>query len=138
MSDTKPKTMPGVSVSYAGSGQSITSNAMGMRAMQQLLDRCDLLVAILWSRLGTPTNSDLSGTVQEIREFSEKKGPERVLIFFCDRALPNSADLPQVQAVRDFKDSIKGNGLYALTRTFGEDAWRQGFEIEGSCFVGAM
>lgn len=27
--------MPGVSVSYAGSGQSITSNSMGMRAMQQ-------------------------------------------------------------------------------------------------------
>ncbi|HBJ37814.1 MAG TPA: hypothetical protein DDZ51_24270 [Planctomycetaceae bacterium] len=79
----------------------------------QLLDRCDLLVAILWSRLGTPTNSDLSGTVQEIREFSERKGPERVLIFFCDRALPNSSDLSQVQAVRDFKDSIKSNGLYA-------------------------
>jgi hypothetical protein len=79
----------------------------------QLLDRCDLLVAILWSRLGTPTNSDLSGTVQEIREFSETKGPERVLIFFCDRALPNSSDLSQVQAVRDFKESIKGNGLYA-------------------------
>jgi Meiotically up-regulated gene 113 len=35
MSEQKPKTMPGVSVSYAGSGQSITSNAMGMRAMQQ-------------------------------------------------------------------------------------------------------
>ena len=35
MSELKPKTMPGVSVSYAGSGQSITSNAMGMRAMQQ-------------------------------------------------------------------------------------------------------
>jgi hypothetical protein len=79
----------------------------------QLLDRCDLLVAILWSRLGTPTNSDLSGTVQEIREFSEKKGPERVLIFFCDRALPNTSDLSQIQAVRDFKDSIKSNGLYA-------------------------
>jgi len=79
----------------------------------QLLDRCDLLVAILWSRLGTPTNSDLSGTVQEIREFSETKGPERVLIFFCDRPLPNSSDLSQVQAVRDFKDSIKSNGLYA-------------------------
>ena len=35
MSEPKPKSMPGVSVSYAGSGQSITSNAMGMRAMQQ-------------------------------------------------------------------------------------------------------
>jgi len=78
----------------------------------QLLERCDLLVAILWSRLGTPTNSDLSGTVQEIREFAESKGHEGVLIFFCDRALPNSIDLAQVQAVRDFKDSIKSNGLY--------------------------
>ncbi len=35
MSEPKPKSMPGVSVSYAGSGESITSNAMGMRAMQQ-------------------------------------------------------------------------------------------------------
>lgn len=78
----------------------------------QLLDRCDLLVAILWSRLGTPTNSDLSGTVQEIREFSETKGADRILIFFCDRAFPNSCDLAQVKAVRDFKDSIKSNGLY--------------------------
>lgn len=86
----------------------------------QLLDRCDLLVAILWSRLGTPTNSDLSGTVQEIREFSETKGAERVLIFFCDRAFPNSCDLTQVQAVRDFKDSIKGNGLYTPYTEVGE------------------
>ena len=78
----------------------------------QLLDRCDLLVAMLWSRLGTPTNSDLSGTVQEIREFSDTKGAERVLIFFCDRAFPSSSDLEQVQAVRSFKDSIKRQGLY--------------------------
>jgi ATP:corrinoid adenosyltransferase len=34
MNESKPKTMPGVSVSYAGNGKSITSNAMGMRAMQ--------------------------------------------------------------------------------------------------------
>ena len=78
----------------------------------QLLDRCDLLIAILWSRLGTPTNSDLSGTVQEIREFSETKGADRVLIFFCDRDIPNSSDLDQVKAVRSFKDSIKSQGLY--------------------------
>lgn len=35
MSEPKPKSMPGVSVCYAGDGKSITSNAMGMRAMQQ-------------------------------------------------------------------------------------------------------
>jgi hypothetical protein len=78
----------------------------------QLLDRCDLLVAILWSRLGTPTAKDLSGTVQEIREFAAEKGADRVLLFFCDRAIPNAADLDQVKAVRDFKESVKQEGLY--------------------------
>ncbi len=78
----------------------------------QLLDRCDLLVAILWSRLGTPTNKDLSGTLQEIREFAELKGPERVLVFFCERDLPNKMDFVQAQAVRDFKEERKDKGLY--------------------------
>ncbi len=78
----------------------------------QLLDRCDLLVAILWSRLGTPTNTDPSGTVQEIREFAAKKGAERVLLFFCDRDFSSNADLDQVQAVRDFKNSVKQECLY--------------------------
>lgn len=79
----------------------------------QLLDRCDLLVAILWSRLGTPTASDPSGTVQEIREFATEKGANRVMLFFCDRAFSNVSDLDQVQAVRDFKDSVKQDGLYS-------------------------
>jgi len=86
----------------------------------QLLDRCDFLVAILWSRLGTPTNTDLSGTVQEIREFAGKKGADRVLIFFCDRDIPNSSDVDQLKAVRSFKDSIKKEGLYTTYRDVGE------------------
>ena len=77
----------------------------------QLLDRCDLLVAILWSRLGTPTNTDPSGTVQEIREFAAKKGAERVLLF-CDRDFSSHSDLDQVKAVRESEDSVKQEGLY--------------------------
>jgi len=34
MNVSKPKTIPGVSVIYAGSGKSITPNGMGMRAVQ--------------------------------------------------------------------------------------------------------
>lgn len=78
----------------------------------QLLERCDLLVAILWTRLGTPTQKAPSGTVQEIREFSSTKGSESVFVFFCERHFPNTIDLAQVQAVRDFKDEIKDKGLY--------------------------
>jgi Domain of unknown function (DUF4062) len=103
----------------------------------QLLDRCDLLLAILWSRLGTPTNSNLSGTIQEIREFSETKGAETVLIFFCDRAFPNSCELTQVQAVRDFKDSIKSNGLYTQYTEVGEfgSLFRRQLDLAMNCIV---
>ena len=34
MNESKPKTMPGVSVIYAGSGKSLTPNGVGMRAVQ--------------------------------------------------------------------------------------------------------
>jgi hypothetical protein len=78
----------------------------------QLLERCDLLLAILWSRIGTPTAKDLSGTIQEIREFAGDKGANKVLLFFCDRDISNSADLDQVQAVRTFKERVRQEGLY--------------------------
>ena len=48
----------------------------------QLLERCDLLLALFWTKIGTPTIDDASGTIQEIREFAELKGHERVLLFF--------------------------------------------------------
>ncbi len=78
----------------------------------QLLERCDLLLAIFWSRLGTPTATDASGTVQEIREFAESKGAERVLLFFCDRELPADVSLEDVKAVREFKKEMQHKGLY--------------------------
>lgn len=97
----------------------------------QLLGRCDLLVAILWSRLGTPTHKDLSGTVQEIREFAGEKGADKVLLFFCDRDFSSSSDLEQVQAVRDFKEKIKAEGLYVQYTEVGDFAqlFRQQLEM---------
>ncbi len=78
----------------------------------QLLEQCDFLVAIFSSRVGTPTNSDPSGAIQEFREFGEKKGKDRIMLFFSDKDIPSTADLSQVQAVRDFKDSVKGQGIH--------------------------
>src|SRR5258706_15463283 len=45
---------------------------------RQLLDRCDFLIAIFWSKIGSPTNKEKSGTIHEIKEFAEKKGAENV------------------------------------------------------------
>src|SRR5262245_32005323 len=40
---------------------------------EQILARSDLLVGILWSKLGTPTPTAGSGTAEEILEFIERK-----------------------------------------------------------------
>lgn len=52
---------------------------------ERIISKSQLLVAILWSRLGTPTPTADSGTVEEIREFIKKKGPKRVMLYFCTR-----------------------------------------------------
>jgi hypothetical protein len=78
----------------------------------QLLERCDLLLAILWSKIGTPTLKDASGTIQEIREFAELKGHDKVLLFFCNRNFPYSTETSQIDAVKQFKNSVKDKGLY--------------------------
>src|SRR5262245_20344643 len=49
-----------------------SSPAMGDRAQgiinEQLIHDADLMVAIFWARLGTPTGKAVSGTVEEIEE----------------------------------------------------------------------
>jgi hypothetical protein len=80
---------------------------------ESIVKKSDLLVAILWSKLGTPTPTAPSGTVEEIREFIKIKGPKRVMLYFCTRDLPynttNPADLAQLQ---DFKAEMRSQGLY--------------------------
>lgn len=79
---------------------------------RQLIDRCDLLIAILWSRLGTPTPTERSGTLEEIREFIKAKGPARVMVYFCNRPVPHNIDLIEFTRLRDFKDEMKTCGLF--------------------------
>ena len=78
---------------------------------RQLLDRCDFLIAIFWSRLGTPTSSASSGTVQEIEEFIERKGAENVLLFFSNKDLPNDVDDKELRRLREFKKKMRRAGL---------------------------
>ncbi len=80
----------------------------------QLLDRCDFLIAIFWSRLGTPTSSAESGTVQEIKKFIDRKGGENVLLFFSKKDLPNTIDSTELNRLRKFKKEMQDKGLYIL------------------------
>ena len=78
----------------------------------RIVEKSDLLVAILWTKLGTPTRTASSGTVEEIREFIAKKGPKRVMLYFCTRSLPINLNLAEFAKLNEFKEQIRKEGLY--------------------------
>jgi hypothetical protein len=89
---------------------------------QQILNDCDLGVAIFWSRLGTPTEKHNSGSLEELSRLrSEGK---RVMVYFCDRAIPQEAlDNTQFSILREFRSQLMTEGLvgtYAETRDLTE------------------
>jgi hypothetical protein len=79
---------------------------------RQLLDTCTLLIAIFRSTIGNPTNTEVSGTVQEIKEFISKKGGEHVMLFFSKEAHPPDVDTEKLEALRAFKKDVGSKCLY--------------------------
>lgn len=53
---------------------------------QQAFDTCDVVVAIFWSRFGTPTGRAASGTEEEIRRGIKQR--KQVLVYFSNRPAP--------------------------------------------------
>jgi hypothetical protein len=79
----------------------------------QLIDKSDILIAIFWSKLGTPTPTANSGTVEEIREFIKRKGPGRVMLYFCRRDVPYELINPsELSKLQEFKEQMRTQGLF--------------------------
>jgi len=87
----------------------------------------DLLVAVFWTRLGTPTGLAPSGTVEEIEEHIKADKP--ALIYFCTAPVAQATfDAEQYDALMAFKDSCKQRGLletYDNATEFREKVRRQ-------------
>ncbi len=76
----------------------------------QLLKDADLLVAMFWTRIGSPTGSAKSGTVEEIEEHIRADKP--AMIYFSSAPVrPDSIDEKQYSALKDFMNSLRGRGL---------------------------
>ncbi|MEZ6933192.1 MULTISPECIES: DUF4062 domain-containing protein [Aeromonas] len=77
----------------------------------QVLKKCDLLVGVFWTRIGTPTENHLSGTVEEIEEHISSDKP--VMLYFSSQPVAmDTVDLGQVQRLIEFKQSCQNRGLY--------------------------
>lgn len=91
--------------SMAGTAQAVINS--------QVLEQCDLLIAIFWTRLGTPTGEFASGTVEEIERHIASGKP--AMIYFSNApVVPDSIDQRQYAAMVEFRESLKTRGLVSF------------------------
>ncbi len=77
---------------------------------KQLLEDCDLGIAVFWGRLGTPTQEHESGSVEEIERLLAKGA--RVMIYFNTSPIPQDAlKNDQFKQLQETKDRFSKQGL---------------------------
>jgi hypothetical protein len=88
----------------------------------QVVDHCDLLVGIFWTRVGSPTGVAQSGTVEEIERVANQGKP--VMLYFSQaNQNPEKIDIDQLTRLRDFKRQTFPSALvesYSDTSEFRE------------------
>lgn len=94
--------------------ESHSAPAMGERPQgiinTQVVRDCDMLIGAFWTRLGSPTGVENSGTVEEIKLFLKQQKP--VMLYYSKKPVDmDEADLEQVQKLKEFKKSIRDKGI---------------------------
>lgn len=97
--------------------------AMGMRPQEVINERvlkgCDLLVAVFWTRVGSPTGKAISGTVEEIQEHLDAGKP--AMIYFSNQPVrPDSVEDAQYKSLQEFKAWCREKGLVEDYSSLGE------------------
>jgi hypothetical protein len=92
-----------------------SSPELGISAQDQiserLVDRCDVLVGIFWTKLGSPTGKEASGTVEEIKRHSAAGKP--AMLYFSEKPVAqNTFDSEKWAELEKFKEWCKPQGLY--------------------------
>lgn len=77
---------------------------------RQLVDTCDLVIGVFWTRLGTRTA--LGGTGTEVEIARARNEGKRCIIYFSDKAVPPSTiDREQYERVQEYWDKLQPTGL---------------------------
>ncbi len=76
----------------------------------QLIDSADILVAIFWTRFGSPTGISDSGTEEEIRRGIDLK--KQVAVYFSElEPLPAGTDSVQLRRLNSFREEMRPKSL---------------------------
>jgi len=110
-------------LSWEGNSAPMTGDRGQGIINRQLVDHCDLLVAVFWTRLGSPTGVAPSGTIEEIERHLEANRP--AMIYFSNAPVaPDCLDQRQYKSVQKAKDEFRKRGLIEEFENF-EDFQRK-------------
>lgn len=77
---------------------------------RQIVDDCDFLVGVFWSKIGSPTGVKESGTIEEIHRVANASKP--VMLYFSNAKKDlEDIDLEQLAKLREFKKRTYPNAL---------------------------
>lgn len=93
---------------------------------RQIVQDCDILVGIFWTRLGTQTGEAESGTVEEIEEFV-KAGKPVFLYFSSVPVALESVDQDQYRRLLSFREKMESRGL--VWRVESVEELREQFQV---------
>jgi len=77
---------------------------------RQIVDEGDLLIGIFGNRLGTPTGTAQSGTIEEIERF--RRAGKHVALYFSTADVPRSADRNELAALEKYQREREKDTLY--------------------------
>lgn len=77
---------------------------------EQIVDHCDFLVGIFWTRIGSPSGISPSGTIEEIERTADAGKP--VMLYFSRaKADIDKIEIDQLKMLREFEAKTKINSL---------------------------
>lgn len=85
----------------------------------RLLKKCDLLVGVLGTKLGTPTGKSKSGTIEEIEEHYNAGKPVMLYFSLKDLSRTEFDKMPLIAEVEGFKQECRE---YGIVEDFKDDA----------------
>jgi hypothetical protein len=83
---------------------------------EQLLDDVDIMIGIFGTRIGTPTEEYISGSVEEIKK--HVAAGKTAKVYFSDVPVsPSGVDPEQYASVQKFREECQKGGLFATYKT---------------------
>jgi hypothetical protein len=76
---------------------------------RQLVDECDVVVALFHSRLGAPTPRAVSGTAEEIERARRRGVP--VHVYFSEMPIPRDVDPDELKRLNSYRTDLQAEGL---------------------------